>query len=234
MRQARLRQRMSDKMTRCSLMVLLAQYAATLPLYIGTTYPPPLVIFHSFRYHCLYWKVGAIPQLPGITIPIGHFVAAFVEDVWILGEIKVPIICLNPIKLSSGTNFNNKVFGARHRRWWRRRGRKRNDYSSKSRHTFAKFSSGSTPSWACIVPKGCDCVGALPTDNLLLQRRCGDTTGRTQWWLFVSVFSIVNQKFKSPFFKGCIRGFDLLNWLFTNTSSPSTLCPHTQGNPWKK
>lgn len=37
----------------------------------------------------LLTKVGAIAQLPGIQIPNGHFVAAFVEDVWILGEIKV-------------------------------------------------------------------------------------------------------------------------------------------------
>lgn len=47
MRQIRLRQRMSDKLSRGSLMVLLAQYATTLPLYIGTIdgHPPPLVFF---------------------------------------------------------------------------------------------------------------------------------------------------------------------------------------------
>lgn len=75
-RQLRLKQRMSDKLTRGSLMVLLAQHAASLPLYIGTIdgHPPPLV--------------GAIAQDASEPIPIGHFVAAFVEDVWILAEVK--------------------------------------------------------------------------------------------------------------------------------------------------
>jgi hypothetical protein len=35
------------------------------------------------------FKVGAIPKSSGEQIPIGHFVAVFVENVWILGEVKV-------------------------------------------------------------------------------------------------------------------------------------------------
>ena len=58
-------------------MILLAQHAATLPLYVGYIegHPPPLV--------------GAIPRLNGEPISVGHFVAAFSEDIWILGEVKV-------------------------------------------------------------------------------------------------------------------------------------------------
>ncbi|CAK5063825.1 unnamed protein product [Meloidogyne enterolobii] len=75
-RQLRLKQRMADKLSRGSLMILLAQHAATLPLYVGYIegHPPPLV--------------GAIPRLNGEPINVGHFVAAFSEDIWILGEVK--------------------------------------------------------------------------------------------------------------------------------------------------
>uniref|UniRef100_A0A915LVW3 SGF29 C-terminal domain-containing protein n=1 Tax=Meloidogyne javanica TaxID=6303 RepID=A0A915LVW3_MELJA len=78
-RQLRLKQRMADKLSRGSLMILLAQHAATLPLYIGYIegHPPPLV--------------GAIPRLNGEPINVGHFVAAFSEDIWILGEVKAHI-----------------------------------------------------------------------------------------------------------------------------------------------
>jgi hypothetical protein len=86
-------------------MVLLAQHAASLPLYIGSIegHPPPLVgikrphfenmKFLSFETHksinFYIFKVGAIPKSSGEQIPIGHFVAVFVENVWILGEVKV-------------------------------------------------------------------------------------------------------------------------------------------------
>uniref|UniRef100_A0A915MQP9 SGF29 C-terminal domain-containing protein n=1 Tax=Meloidogyne javanica TaxID=6303 RepID=A0A915MQP9_MELJA len=78
-RQLRLKQRMADKLSRGSLMILLAQHAATLPLYVGYIegHPPPLV--------------GAIPRLNGEPISVGHFVAAFSEDIWILGEVKAHI-----------------------------------------------------------------------------------------------------------------------------------------------
>ncbi|KAL3077536.1 hypothetical protein niasHS_012242 [Heterodera schachtii] len=78
-RQLHLRQRMADKLSRGSLMVLLAQHAAGLPLYIGSIdgHPPPLV--------------GAIPQNPGDCISEGDFVAAFVEEIWILAEVKKQI-----------------------------------------------------------------------------------------------------------------------------------------------
>lgn len=75
-RQHRVKHRMSGKLSRGSLMVLLAQHAATLPLYIGTIdeHPPALV--------------GAIPQLFDESIAVGFLVAAFVEDDWILAEVK--------------------------------------------------------------------------------------------------------------------------------------------------
>uniref|UniRef100_A0A914ICZ6 SGF29 C-terminal domain-containing protein n=1 Tax=Globodera rostochiensis TaxID=31243 RepID=A0A914ICZ6_GLORO len=78
-RQLHLKQRMSDKLSRGSLMVLLAQHAAGLPLYIGSIdgHPPPLV--------------GAIPQDSDEHITEGDFVAAFVEDIWILAEVKKQI-----------------------------------------------------------------------------------------------------------------------------------------------
>ncbi|KAL3080692.1 hypothetical protein niasHT_033249 [Heterodera trifolii] len=78
-RQLHLRQRMADKLSRGSLMVLLAQHAAGLPLYIGSIdgHPPPLV--------------GAIPQNPGDCISEGDFVAAFVEEIWILAEVRKQI-----------------------------------------------------------------------------------------------------------------------------------------------
>lgn len=58
-------------------MLQLAQHATTLPLYIGsiTDHPPPLV--------------GAIAIAEDKPIPVGDFVAAYVEDIWILAEVKV-------------------------------------------------------------------------------------------------------------------------------------------------
>ncbi|KAL7078005.1 hypothetical protein ACQ4LE_002141 [Meloidogyne hapla] len=87
-RQLRLKQRMADKLSRGSLMILLAQHAATLPLYVGYIegHPPPLV--------------GAIPRLTSEPINIGHFVAAFIEDIWILGEVKAHLTTPAGLKYS--------------------------------------------------------------------------------------------------------------------------------------
>lgn len=61
-------------------MLQLAQHATTLPLYIGdvSNHPPPLV--------------GAIPISDKEPIQIGDFVAAYVEDIWILAEVRVYIL----------------------------------------------------------------------------------------------------------------------------------------------
>lgn len=68
---------MSGPLPRSSLMLLLAQHASSLPLYINSVngHPPELV--------------GAIPLQPDKSLNKGDFVAAFVEDVWILAFIKV-------------------------------------------------------------------------------------------------------------------------------------------------
>lgn len=67
----------NEPLSRGSLMMLLAQHAASLPLYIGGVddHPPPLV--------------GAIPLPDDQPLEVGNFVAAFVDDVWILASIKV-------------------------------------------------------------------------------------------------------------------------------------------------
>jgi len=72
-RQSDFRQKLSDKLSRGSLMVLLAQYAHSLPLYIGNVdgHPPP--------------GVGAICK---DELNEGDLLAAYVEDIWILAEVK--------------------------------------------------------------------------------------------------------------------------------------------------
>lgn len=71
---------MSGPLPRGSLMLLLAQHASSLPLYVDSVegHPPALV--------------GAISLPPGEPLTKGDFVAAFVEDVWILAYIKVFIL----------------------------------------------------------------------------------------------------------------------------------------------
>ncbi|KAI1696633.1 SGF29 tudor-like domain-containing protein [Ditylenchus destructor] len=79
LRNLRFEQQRRNLTSRGSLMILLAQHAATLPLYIGNVegHPPPLV--------------GAIPLSPNDPIGAkGDFVAAYgagAEDVWVLAEI---------------------------------------------------------------------------------------------------------------------------------------------------
>lgn len=70
-------QKISEPLPRGSLMLLLAQHATSLPLYVDSVegHPPALV--------------GAIPLPQGKLLNKGDFVAAFVEDVWILAYIKV-------------------------------------------------------------------------------------------------------------------------------------------------
>jgi hypothetical protein len=78
MRQAKFAQRISNqgKLPRGALMVLLAKHAQSLPLWVGETdgHPPAMV--------------GAISSgVEHAALDTGDFVAAFVEDIWILAEV---------------------------------------------------------------------------------------------------------------------------------------------------